>query len=93
MSSGQEQSKSYKYSDTGVDIDAGGALVEEIAPHARRTKRSGATTNLGGFGGLFDTKDAGFVDPVLVAATDGVGTKLELARRTGLHHAVAHRRR
>ncbi len=88
MSSGQKQSKSYKYSDTGVDIDEGDALVEEIAPHAKRTKRSGASTDLGGFGGLFDTKDAGFIDPVLVAATDGVGTKLELAKTTGLHHAV-----
>ena len=88
MSSGQKQSKSYKYSDTGVDIDEGDALVEEIVPHAKRTKRSGASTDLGGFGGLFDTKDAGFIDPVLVAATDGVGTKLELAKATGLHHAV-----
>jgi phosphoribosylformylglycinamidine cyclo-ligase len=88
MSSGQKQTKSYKYSDTGVDIDEGDALVKEIAPHAKRTKRSGANTNLGGFGGLFDTKDAGFIDPVLVAATDGVGTKLELARTTGLHRAV-----
>ena len=88
MSSGQKRSRSYTYSDTGVDIDEGNALVEEIAPHAKRTRRSGASTDLGGFGGLFDTKDAGFVDPVLVAATDGVGTKLELARTTGLHHAV-----
>ena len=88
MSSGQKQSKSYTYSDTGVDIDSGDALIAEIAPHAKRTKRLGASTNLGGFGGLFDTKDAGFIDPVLVAATDGVGTKLELARKTGIHHAV-----
>ena len=88
MSSGQKQSNSFKYSDTGVDIDEGDALIEEIAPHAKRTKRAGASTDLGGFGGLFDTKAAGFVDPVLVAATDGVGTKLELAKATGLHHAV-----
>ena len=63
-------------------------MIEEIAPHAKRTKRAGASTDLGGFGGLFDTKAAGFLDPVLVAATDGVGTKLELAKTTGLHHAV-----
>ena len=88
MSSRQKQSRSYKYSDTGVDIDEGEALIEEIAPHAKRTKRAGASTDLGGFGGLFDTKAAGFIDPVLVAATDGVGTKLELAKTTGLHHTV-----
>ena len=88
MSSGQKQIKSYKYVDAGVDIDQGDALIEEIAPHAKRTKRAGASTDLGGFGGLFDTKAAGFIDPVLVAATDGVGTKLELAKTTGLHHAV-----
>lgn len=88
MFSGQKQSKSFKYSDTGVDIDEGEALVKDIAPHAKRTKRAGASTDLGGFGGLFDTKAAGFSDPVLVAATDGVGTKLELAKTTGLHHAV-----
>ena len=88
MSSGEKQSKSYKYIDTGVDIDGGDALVKDIAPHAKRTKRSGASAHLGGFGGLFDTKDAGFTDPILVAATDGVGTKLELAKTTGLHRAV-----
>ena len=88
MSSGQKQTKPYKYSDAGVDIDEGDALIEEIAPHARRTKRSGATTNLGGFGGLFDTNDAGFVDPVLVAATDGVGTKLKIASFLDRHDTV-----
>ena len=88
MSSGQKQSKSYKYSDTGVDIDAGDALVEEIAPHAKRTKRSGASTDLGGFGGLFDLRAAGFSDPILVAATDGVGTKLELAKQLELHRGL-----
>ena len=85
MSSGQKQPKSLKYSDAGVDIDEGDALIGDIAPHAKRTKRAGASTNLGGFGGLFDTKAAGFHDPILVAATDGVGTKLELAKTTGLH--------
>ena len=84
MSSGQKQPKSLKYSDAGVDIDEGDALIGDIAPHAKRTKRAGASTDLGGFGGLFDTKAAGFHDPILVAATDGVGTKLELAKTTGL---------
>ena len=56
MSSGQKQSKSFKYSDAGVDIDAGEALIEDIAHHAKRTKRPGASTDLGGFGGLFDTR-------------------------------------
>ena len=88
MSSGQKQPKSLKYSDAGVDIDEGEALIGDIAPHAKRTKRAGASTNLGGFGGLFDTKAAGFHDPILVAATDGVGTKLELAKITGLHRGV-----
>ena len=64
------------------------ALIGDIAPHAKRTKRDGASTNLGGFGGLFDIKAAGFHDPILVAATDGVGTKLELAKTTGLHRGV-----
>ena len=59
MSSGQKQPKSLKYSDAGVDIDEGDALIGDIAPHAKRTKRAGASTNLGGFGGLFDTKAAG----------------------------------
>ena len=53
MSSGQKQTKSYKYIDAGVDIDQGDALIEEIAPHAKRTKRAGASTDLGGFGGIF----------------------------------------
>ena len=66
MSSGQKQTKPYTYSDAGVDIDQGNALIEEIAPHAKRTKRAGANTDLGGFGGLFDTKAAGFIDPILV---------------------------
>ena len=71
---------SLSYRDAGVDIDAGDALVRDIAPDAKRTRRAGADGALGGFGGLFDIKAAGFSDPVLVAATDGVGTKLELAR-------------
>src|ERR1700742_1263345 len=72
------------YKDSGVDIDAGEALVARIAPAAKATRRSGADADLGGFGGLFDLAAAGFKDPVLVAATDGVGTKLKLGIDTGL---------
>ncbi|MEM8653733.1 MAG: phosphoribosylformylglycinamidine cyclo-ligase [Pseudomonadota bacterium] len=71
------------YAQAGVDIDAGNALVDRIKPAAAATKRSGVASGLGGFGGLFDLKAAGFVDPVLVAATDGVGTKLRIAIDTG----------
>lgn len=71
------------YADAGVDIDAGNALVERIKPAAKRTGRSGTVSGLGGFGALFDLKGAGYVDPVLVAATDGVGTKLRIAIDTG----------
>ncbi len=71
------------YADAGVDIDAGNALVERIKPAAKRTNRAGVMAGLGGFGGLFDLKAAGFSDPVLVAATDGVGTKLRIAIDTG----------
>jgi phosphoribosylformylglycinamidine cyclo-ligase len=67
------------YKDAGVDIDAGEALVARIAPAARSTRRRGADADLGGFGGLFDLKAAGFTDPILVSGTDGVGTKLKLA--------------
>src|SRR5471030_2053983 len=72
------------YKDAGVDIDAGEALVARIAPAARSTRRPGADADLGGFGGLFDLAATGFKDPVLVAATDGVGTKLKIAIETGL---------
>ena len=71
------------YADAGVDIDAGNALVERIKPAAARTKRAGSMAGLGGFGALFDLKAAGYTDPVLVAATDGVGTKLKIAIDTG----------
>src|SRR5262245_6401211 len=67
------------YKDAGVDIDAGDALVDRIAPAAKATARPGAGADLGGFGGLFDLKAAGFRDPLLVASTDGVGTKVKLA--------------
>ena len=71
------------YADAGVDIDAGNALIERIKPAARRTMRSGTMGGLGGFGALFDLKGAGYTDPILVAATDGVGTKLRIAIETG----------
>jgi len=76
------------YKDSGVDIDKGDALVGDIKPHAKRTTRPGADTEIGGFGGLFDLKAAGFTDPILVAATDGVGTKLELAQQAGIHRGL-----
>lgn len=71
------------YAEAGVDIDAGNALVSRIGPAAARTARSGVVSGLGGFGALFDLRAAGFADPVLVAATDGVGTKLRIAIDTG----------
>ncbi|SEQ22098.1 phosphoribosylformylglycinamidine cyclo-ligase [Loktanella sp. DSM 29012] len=71
------------YAQAGVDIDAGNALVERIKPAAKRTQRSGSMAGLGGFGALFDLKGAGYDDPILVAATDGVGTKLRIAIDTG----------
>ena len=76
------------YAAAGVDIDAGEALVEAIKPFAKATARPGAAAALGGFGGLFDLKEAGFRDPVLVASNDGVGTKLKLAIETGLHDTI-----
>jgi phosphoribosylformylglycinamidine cyclo-ligase len=76
------------YADSGVDIDAGEALVERIKPLAKSTSRTGADVALGGFGGFFDLKACGFRDPVLVAANDGVGTKLKLAIETGIHGGV-----
>lgn len=76
------------YRDAGVDIEAGDALVRRIAPLARATARPGADANLGGFGGLFDLKALGMRDPLLVAGTDGVGTKLEIAQATGWHDGI-----
>jgi phosphoribosylformylglycinamidine cyclo-ligase len=76
------------YRDAGVDIDAGNALVGAIGPLAKSTRRKGVLGAIGGFGGLFDLKACGFRDPVLVAATDGVGTKLKLAIETGLHEGI-----
>ncbi|SFR38280.1 phosphoribosylformylglycinamidine cyclo-ligase [Yoonia tamlensis] len=71
------------YADAGVDIDAGNTLVERIKPAAKRTARPGVMAGLGGFGALFDLKSAGYTDPILVGATDGVGTKLRIAIDTG----------
>jgi phosphoribosylformylglycinamidine cyclo-ligase len=76
------------YKAAGVDIDAGTALVKAIGPLARASARSGTTASLGGFGALFDTKAAGFKDPILVATTDGVGTKLKIAIATGRHDTI-----
>ncbi len=76
------------YKDAGVDIDAGNALVEAIKPAAKSTMRSGVMAGLGGFGAMFDVKAAGFKDPILVAGTDGVGTKLKVAIATGKHDTV-----
>src|SRR6202453_573371 len=76
------------YKDAGVDIDAGEPLVARIAPAAKATRRTGADADLGGFGGLFDLAATGFKDPVLVAATDGVGTKLKIAIDTGLFDGI-----
>jgi phosphoribosylformylglycinamidine cyclo-ligase len=76
------------YADAGVDITAGNDLVSTIKPLAKATRRKGADAALGGFGGLFDLKACGFKDPVLVAANDGVGTKLKLAIDTGMHRGV-----
>jgi phosphoribosylformylglycinamidine cyclo-ligase len=72
------------YAEAGVDIDAGNELVERIKPAAAASRRPGTMAGLGGFGALFDLKAAGYIDPILVAATDGVGTKLRIAIDTGL---------
>lgn len=88
MSSGPVHPNGYTYAQSGVDIDAGNALIRMIAPLAASTKRPGADAELGGFGGLFDLKQAGFRDPVLVAANDGVGTKLKVAIDAHIHDTV-----
>ncbi len=80
--------KPLTYADAGVSIEAGNALVKAIGPLARSTARPGANVELGGFGGLFDLQAAGYRNPLLVAANDGVGTKLKLAIETGKHGGV-----
>lgn len=76
------------YAQAGVDIDAGNLMVEKIKPLVRSTRRPGADGEIGGFGGLFDLKAAGFIDPILVAANDGVGTKLKIAIDAGKHDTI-----
>jgi len=84
-----EDSKSgLTYRDAGVDVDAGNAFVEAIKPAVKSTARPGMMGGIGGFGGLFDLKAAGFRDPIMVAATDGVGTKLKVAIESGIHNTV-----
>jgi len=85
---GPKRNDPVTYRDAGVDIDAGNALVHAIKPLVRATRRPGADADLGGFGGLFDLKAAGYRDPILVAANDGVGTKLRIAIDTGLHDTI-----
>ena len=80
--------ESLSYAQAGVDIDAGNKLVDRIKPLAKATSRTGNMASLGGFGALFDPKAAGFTDPILVSATDGVGTKLKLAFATDIHDTV-----
>jgi phosphoribosylformylglycinamidine cyclo-ligase len=80
--------KDARYASAGVDIDAGNRVVELIKPLLRGTARAGADAEIGGFGGLFDLKAAGFSDPILVAATDGVGTKVKIAVETSRHNTI-----
>ena len=88
MDAKEQQPETYTYAKAGVSIAAGNALIRAIAPLAKATRRAGADADLGGFGGFFDLKAAGFNDPLLVAANDGVGTKLKLAIETGRHEGV-----
>ena len=88
MDAKEQKPESYTYAKAGVSIETGNALVRAIAPLAKSTRRAGADADLGGFGGFFDLKAAGFNDPLLVAANDGVGTKLKLAIESGRHEGV-----
>ncbi len=88
MTSSMTSKPAGTYEEAGVDIDAGDALVERIKPFAKASARPGTTAALGGFGGLFDLKAAGFTDPILVASNDGVGTKVKIAAETGLHDTI-----
>jgi len=83
-----DKKRGLTYAQAGVDIDAGNRMVDLIKPLVRATARAGADAEIGGFGGLFDLKRAGFTDPVLVAATDGVGTKVKIAIETGRHETI-----
>jgi len=84
----QDKSEGLTYAQSGVDIDAGNRLVDLIRPAVRATRRPGADGEIGGFGGVFDLKAAGFADPVLVAANDGVGTKVKIAIESGIHDTI-----
>ncbi|WNO52555.1 phosphoribosylformylglycinamidine cyclo-ligase [Stakelama saccharophila] len=88
MSEEYGQERPYSYAGAGVSIEAGNALVRAIGPLARATRRPGADADLGGFGGVFDPRAAGFTDPLLVAANDGVGTKLKLAIQHDAHDGI-----
>jgi phosphoribosylformylglycinamidine cyclo-ligase len=88
MSHEQKPHAGMSYADAGVSIDAGNNFVDRIKPAVRSTRRKGADGEIGGFGGLFDLKACGFRDPVLVAANDGVGTKLKIAIDTGIHDQI-----
>jgi phosphoribosylformylglycinamidine cyclo-ligase len=84
----KDQKNGLTYAEAGVDIDAGNAMVDAIKPLVRATRRPGADAEIGGFGGLFDLKAAGFTDPILVAANDGVGTKVKIAIESGVHDTI-----
>ena len=83
-----ESQKPLTYAESGVDIDVGNRIVDRIRPFARATRRSGAGAELGGFGGLFDLRAAGFIDPILVAANDGVGTKVKIAIESRIYDTI-----
>ncbi|MEM7067898.1 MAG: phosphoribosylformylglycinamidine cyclo-ligase [Pseudomonadota bacterium] len=87
-SSNDNSGNGLSYADAGVDIDAGNAFVEAIKPAVKSTARTGSNPDIGGFGGLFDLAATGYNDPVLVAANDGVGTKLKVAIESGIHNTV-----
>lgn len=88
MTKAGDKPQGLTYAQAGVDIDAGARMVELIKPLVRATRRRGADAEIGGFGGLFDLKAAGFSDPILVAANDGVGTKVKIAIESGIHDTV-----
>jgi len=76
------------YKDAGVDIEAAAALVDQIKPHIKKTNRSGVMSGIGGCGALFDLKETGYKDPIMVSGTDGVGTKIKIAIDSGIHDTI-----